>query len=96
MAFASALAWRANFALALPMVALAFTDRSRWRPLSATLLALAALVQLTAVEGVLGKEGLESALLARPFAIVFGSLLLCTVACAPAPEGPSGVAPGGS
>jgi Glycosyltransferase family 87 len=79
VAFTSALAWRANFALALPMVALAWTDRSRARSLAFALAALAGLVQLTVVEGVLGAKRHEAALLARPFGLTFGALFVWTV-----------------
>jgi hypothetical protein len=104
VAFTSPHAWRANFALALPMVALASTDRSRYRPLALALASLAALVQLTTVEGVLGKERLQTLLLARPFAVAFGALFVWTIAsarpeypgakAAPAPPGkPVGAPP---
>ncbi|HEX7622632.1 MAG TPA: hypothetical protein VF400_03600, partial [Anaeromyxobacteraceae bacterium] len=78
--FTSALAWRANFVLALPMAALAATDRSRLRPVALVLLSLTAAVELTVMDGVLGRERLGAVLLARPFALVFGALFAWTIA----------------
>jgi hypothetical protein len=79
VAFTSPHAWRANFVLALPMIALAATDRSRLRPLSLALASLAAFVELATVADVLGEERLQTALLARPFALAFGALFVFTV-----------------
>ncbi|HEX7488767.1 MAG TPA: glycosyltransferase family 87 protein, partial [Anaeromyxobacteraceae bacterium] len=82
VAFTSALAWRANFVLALPMAALAATDRSRLRPVALVLLSLTAAVELTVMDGVLGRERLGAVLLTRPFALAFGALFAWTIASA--------------
>ncbi|GEJ56364.1 glycosyltransferase 87 family protein [Anaeromyxobacter diazotrophicus] len=94
VAFTSALAWRANFALALPMVALALTDRSRRRRVTFALVAVAAAVELAVVDGVVGRARLDPVLLARPFALAFGALLAWTLASARlAPASGGGRAP---
>jgi hypothetical protein len=87
VAFTSALAWRANFALALPMVALALTVRSPFRAVPWALVALDTGVQLVFADGLLGRERLQAALLARPFALAFGAMWAWTLASARASDG---------
>jgi hypothetical protein len=87
VAFASPLAWRANFILGWPLLAWL---GARWpgldRLMGVALLSAVAVLQWTVTEAVLGKERLQAAMFWRPWALAFAAILVWTLLRPSPPE----------